>query len=108
MIDPLKIVVCFLKLVKTTPRHPKGLPDHEYTRFPTHQGVDFLVYFEQASEQVYKKKFWWQTDQGVKNPQGSLGYLVYFARKQFQIFSNIHGIFLSVIDSPAKYAWGTD
>jgi hypothetical protein len=31
-LDPSKIVLCFLKSVKTTPRHPKRLPDHEYTR----------------------------------------------------------------------------
>jgi hypothetical protein len=30
--------------------------------------VDFLVYFEQASEQVYKK-FLVKKDQGVKTPQ---------------------------------------
>jgi hypothetical protein len=32
-------------------------------------GVDFLVYLEQTSEQVNKKTFWWQIDQGVKTSQ---------------------------------------
>jgi hypothetical protein len=35
----------------------------------THWGVDFLVYLEQASEQVYGTTFCWQIDQGVKNLQ---------------------------------------
>ncbi len=34
-----------------------------------HQGVIFIVYLEQASEQVYKKTFLWQKiDLGVKTP----------------------------------------
>ncbi len=32
MINPVKIVVCSLKSVKTTPRRPKQFPDHENTR----------------------------------------------------------------------------
>jgi hypothetical protein len=32
------------------------------------RGVDFLVYFEQALEQVYKKNFSWIIDHGVKTP----------------------------------------
>jgi hypothetical protein len=64
MIDPLKIVACFLKSVKTTPQHPKQLPDHEYTRESRlisdkyTRELTTLVYFEQASEQVYRKKLW--------------------------------------------------
>ncbi len=72
-----------LKIGKMTPLCLKQLPGDEYTgesRLPggeytwesqllvmkhrgvltplwwLHQGVDFLVYFDQASEQVYKKK----------------------------------------------------
>ncbi len=43
MINPVKIVVCFLKSVKTTPQHPKRFPDHEYLthQWGIHQRVDF-------------------------------------------------------------------
>ncbi len=72
-----------LKIGKTTPRCPKLLPGDEYTdeswlpggNIPgslgsqvmntpwsfdspvMNRGVDFLVHFEQASEQLYKKNF---------------------------------------------------
>ncbi len=33
------------------------------------RGVDFLVYFKQAYEQVYKKILLWIINEGVKTPQ---------------------------------------
>jgi hypothetical protein len=47
---------CMLpKVGKTTPtRDPKRQPGDEYTAW----GADYLVYLEQASEQVYKNTFW--------------------------------------------------
>ncbi len=71
---------------------------------PWGQVLGRVQYLEQASEQIYQKKtFWWQTDQeSVKQTrdqdfpmyysQGSVNYLVYFAQKQFQFFSNFHWV----------------
>ncbi len=56
------------------------------------------MYFEQASEQVYKKKLWWQTDQGVKTPQSinhrgvSTARCRYFAQKKNSDFKIIHRV----------------
>jgi hypothetical protein len=61
MIDPLKIVVCSLKSVKWLPVSKNDSPVMNSTArldslvVNTPWGVDFLVYFEQASEQLYKK-----------------------------------------------------
>jgi hypothetical protein len=44
-------------------------PNGEYIGDSGLPVVDFLVYFEQASKQVYKKKFLVMKDQGVKNLQ---------------------------------------
>ncbi len=76
MIEPLKIVVCSLKLVKLLPGVQNNSPvvntpgslvmntpwSLEHCGASTslgwiYQGVDFLVCFEQASEQVYKETF---------------------------------------------------
>jgi hypothetical protein len=55
------------KIGKTTFRYPKQLPNDEKTgvsQLPCgeYRGVDFLIYSEQASKQVYKKILWWQKD----------------------------------------------
>ncbi len=89
MIDHLKIVVGSLKLLKWLPG-VQTTPSDEYTgkspltggeytedsRLPApwewiNHEVDFLVYFEQESEQLYKKYFL------VNNRPGSLDSPVY-------------------------------
>ncbi len=52
MIVPLKIAVCSLKSVKRLPSVQNDSP------VMLHQGVNFLVYSEQASDQVYKRTLW--------------------------------------------------
>ncbi len=91
MIVPIKIVVWFLKLVKwihgvqnnsLVMNSPGSLyspvcldspvvntPGSLDSPVMSTPGADFLVYLEQASEQVYRKTFLWQIDQGVKTPR---------------------------------------
>jgi hypothetical protein len=57
------------------------------------------VYFEQAPEQIYKKKLsgdkqFRSQDSPMYSSQGSLAYLIYFAQKQFKILKVFTELFV--------------
>ncbi len=106
-----------LKISKMTPRHPKQLPDHDYTRESrltsdeyTRDPTSWCTLNKHQNR--FQNKFWWLTDQGVKIPlcinhRGVLITWYIFPRNYFWIFKIFMVFFIFLIISSAKSTPGS-